>query len=297
MNRFTNALTAAILAVIASNAAAAPIAWQPAFELVSDGDIDLSFGPVVYAVNGGDNTGNEPFILSPQPATKTVTIGGTEIEFEGIEAIYGAAASFGQIGFPFETFGDAVDHLPGDGSNVTFSTTDTRTVAIPQVSFDLGAADPGAALGSRLYDVGTGNADLDSILASQVFFDGRNAGSSALNISLNNLVPGREYQLQLIGPAAESGRISSAIVDDGEGNSVSDLGGFLDLNNDGLFHVTSVVGTFTADGVSQSVNAVLDIQRNSGISGLILTSNVPEPTSLAMLIVATAATFSGRKRR
>lgn len=283
--------TAILLLLAPSLAAAAPITWRPAFELVTDADIDLSFGPVVYALNGGDNTGNEPFMLSPQPSVRTVTVGTTAIPFDGIEAVYGDAASFGMMGFPFETFGDAVTSLPGDGSNVTFTTANTRSVAIPQVSFDLGAAD---GLGDRTYDVGTGNADLDAILASQVFFDGRGIGSSSLGISLNNLTPGQAYQVQLFGPAAESGRISEVVVDDGEGNEVTGLGGLLDLDMDGTSHVASVIGTFVADGTSQSINTVLAVQRNSGISGLILTT-VPEPSAAILAAVALAGGVARRR--
>lgn len=275
-------------------AAAAPITWRPASELVTDADIDLSFGPVVYAVNGGDNTGNEPFMTSPRPSIRTVTVGGTTIPFEGIEGVYGADSQFGGLGFVFETFGDAADHLPSVGGNVTFSTTATRTVATPQVSFDLADA---PSLGLRVYDISTGNADLDAILASQVFFDGRGIGTSALNISLNNLTPGQPYQLQLIGPAAQAGRsrVSQATVNDGLGNSVAGLAGQLDLDGDAAAHVTTIIGVFTADATSQAVNVVLAADRNSGISGLILTT-VPEP-SAAMLAAAAAVAGVARRRR
>ncbi len=291
--KIENILFLAALVSFVSIADAASISWQPAFELVSDSDIDLNYGPIVYAVNGGDNTGNESFMTSPQPSIRTVSVGSTNINFEGIEAIYGNDASFGQIGFPFETFGDAVDHLPGDGSNVTFSTSNTRTVAVPQVSFDLDASD--GTLGSRNYNVGTGNSDLDVILASQVFFDGRGIGASALNISLNNLNLGQSYQIQLFGPAAESGRISESVVDDGVGNSVTGFGGLLDLDNDSVAHVTSVIGTFTADSSSQPINVVLAVERNSGISGLVLTTAVPEPSAIALVAIALCGTLYNRR--
>ena len=290
-------LTLTLLAIFSTTAVqAAPITWGSAFELVDEFDIDLSFGQVVYAVNGGDNTGNEPLMLAPLPSTLTVNVGSTPIDFEGIEAVYGAAASFGQLGFPFESFGDAIDHIPSTGGNVTFTTTDHRTVPNPQVTFDKDLADPIHNLGSRTYNVGTGNANLDSLLASQVFVDSRAIGSGALNLSLNNLNPGQEYQIQLIGPAANSGRISAAIVNDGEGNSVGDLHGFLDLDNDLAPHVTSVIGTFTADNTSQAINVVLDLERNTGISGLILTTNIPEPTSAFLALSALMCGLSIRAR-
>ena len=270
---------------IASVGLAAPVTWQTATELVSDADVDLSFGPLVYAVNGGDNTGNESVVSPAQPSTRIVTIGTTPVPFESVEGLYGDASSFGQIGFGSETFGDAIDHVSGDGSNVTFSTTDHRTVDIPQVTYDLASVPPAENLGTRKYDVGTGNVDLDVILASQVFVDSRAIGSGALNISLNNLNPGQAYRLQLFGPAADNGRISTAAVDDGLGNTAADLGGFLDLDQDGIFHVTTVIGDFVADASSQAINVLLADGRNTGISGLVLTTNIPEPTSVALVCI------------
>src|SRR5262249_7101421 len=84
--------------------------------------------------------GNEAFIPPEQvaslPDPKPVTIGGQTLFFEGIDAVYGANASFGMLGTPFETFGDATDHLVGQSYNVTFNVRNGRTVNIPQVVFD-----------------------------------------------------------------------------------------------------------------------------------------------------------------
>jgi hypothetical protein len=192
------------------------------------------------------------------------------------------------LGFPFESFGDAIDHLSGGTENVTYSTTAWRTVPNPQVTFDGDLSDDF----NRNYTVSTGNNELDILLNSQVFFDGRSIGSSALNISLNNLTPGITYQVQVIG-AAHSSNPTAVTLDDGLGNSVAGLSGFADLDNDTNSHVTSVLGTFTADATSQAINAVLEDNRNSGISGLIVTQ-VPEPTTLSLLVLGLL--FASRRR-
>lgn len=261
---------------------AAGITWGTPFELVSDADIDLT-NPLVYALNAGDTTNNPTIVDNVNgtvpSAPLAVTFGSQLVQFDHVEGIYGDDASFGQLGFPFETFGDAVDHLAGGTENVTFSTTDTRTVAIPQVSIDK-LPTTSFATDGRTYSVSTGNAELDVLLNSQVFFDGRNIGSSALNISLNNLVVGQAYQVQVIGAADNrvgSNVPSTVTLDDGEGNSVTGLSGFADLDSDLNSHVTTVIGTFTADATSQAVNAVLEDKRNGGISGIILTAINPLP--------------------
>ena len=287
---------------------AAPVTWGSAFELVSDSDIDVSFGPVVYAVNGGDNIGNEDFIPDPNviPDPLVVTVGGTQIPFEGVETVYGLDASFGMLGFPFETFGDATDHLPGDGSNVDFTVTNERTVAIPQVSFDPAPATLFDPLETGNYLTTTGNSDLDSLLDSQVFMDSRaslGAGfvpdpnqplqqfAGTLTIKLNNLTPGTNYQIQVIGGGDDEDVVSNpmtidpnfdptntgkdigaiATLTDNDGNAVEDLGGALDLDGDNVGHVTTAIGTFTADGASQTLHYILQRGRNVGFSGLILT--------------------------
>lgn len=291
------------VAASARELVAAPVTWGVPFELVSESDLDLAFGPVVYAQNAGDNIGNEAFIpletLPTLPAQKSVTIGGQSISFEGIDAVYGDNASFGMIGFPFETFGDAVDHLSGQSFNVTFNVRNGRTVNIPQVVFDPTPATLFDPPEPADYSVATGNAELDSILDSVVFMDSRNslgAGKTleeagALEIFLNNLTIGVEYQVQIIG-GADDRRFASdaAIIDpaymadttgngvspigtlsDGLGNTVPNIGAFLDLDEDDVGHVTTVLGTFVADSVTQQIDFLLQRGRNAGIAALVLT--------------------------
>ncbi len=284
------------VALAASVASAGTITWGTPFELVSDADIDLTY-PVVYALNAGDTTNNARILTGTAPASPLVaTIGGKSVSFDGVEGKYGLDSAFGQLGFVFESFGDATSNLAGGSENVTFGVSTPRTVPLPQVSVD---KDPTSlASEGRIYSTSTGNAELDTILNSQVFFDGRSVGFSALNISLNNLSPGQQYQVQIVA-AADSRPASSSVpsvvtLNDGGGNSVAGLSGFADLDGDTILHVTSVLGTFTADGTSQPINAVLQAQRNGGVSAIIVTA-IPEPASLAGL--ALSASFLTRRRR
>ena len=301
---------------------AASVNWGTPYELVTDTDIDLTFGPVVYAMNAGDNIGNEVYIPSATiptlPDPKPVTISGQTINFEGIETVYGTNAFFGQIGFPFETFGDAVDHRAdlGDTNNVTFNVRNFRSTNIPQVTFDPAPATlvnpPGGTQPDVMeiyYTPATGNSDLDSVLESQVFMDSRFAlkandpgtgqpfvtelTAGTIEIYLNNLTPGTDYQVQVIGGADDrtffldqnvidptymetsfnNNSISpiGTLSDGIGGNKVENIGSFLDLDNDGIGHVTTVLGTFTADSVTQQIDFLLQRGRNAGISAIILT--------------------------
>ena len=290
----------------------AAISWGAPFELVSEADIDLSFGPVVYAQNAGDNIGNEDFIpaenLASLPDPRPVTVGSTTIDFEGVETVYGDDASFGMLGFPFETFGDATDHLLGESFNVTFNVRNGRTVDIPQVVFDPTPATLFDPPENDDYSIDTGNNDLDFLLDSQVFMDSRaglrhrengdpegallftEAEVGAIEIYLNNLTIGTMYQVQVIGGADDRTRNTPEGLDplfgeevfnnrdvgpigtlsDGQGNLVENVGSYLDLDEDGLGHVTTVLGTFTADATTQQIDFLLQRGRNAGISAVIL---------------------------
>ena len=272
--------TTAVLAVsaLAGLAAAAPITWNQPVEFESTADIALP-GPVVYAFNGGDSIGNEPFIpgsvLATMGETITVDVNGTPVAFEGIaDVAYGFDAVFGMLGFPYETFGDAVSNLPGDNTNVTLDVTDYRTSPFPQVSFDPMPATLLDPPEERNYQVPTGNNDLDTVLNSTAFYDGRGIGSSALNITLHNLTPGTDYHVQLIGAADardRPGKIPTDTVNDGEGNAMPGLAAFVDIDNDGVSHVATITGTFTASASTQAINVVLEDGRNGGIAAIILT--------------------------
>jgi hypothetical protein len=272
---------------------AAPVQWGAPFELKSASDLNLNF-PVLYAVNAGDTTNNANIVSGPVPADPlVVTVGGRSVAFEGVEAVYGADASFNNPAF--QSFGDAITHRAGQNYNVTFGTSNHRTTALPQVSVDKQPTT--LAVEGRVYGISTGNDSLDVILNSQVFVDGRGIGSSALNIFLNNLVSGREYQVQLI--AAADSRTGANVpsvstLSDGLGNVVTGFSGFADLDGDGQAHVLTVLGRFTADGSSQEINAVLEARRNNGVSAVIV-SVIPEPTALGVMLGA-ALLGLGRRR-
>lgn len=310
--RYLYLLTGLVALLSVQRAESAAVNWGAAFELVSETDIDRSFGPIVYAQNAGDNIGNETFIpaadipslADPRP----VTLGSTTVSFEGVETVYGDDASFGMIGFPFETFGDATDHLLGQSFNVTFNVRNGRTVDIPQVVFDPTPATLFDPPENDDYSIDTGNTDLDFLLDSQVFMDSRaglrhrengdpegallfaEGDVGAIEIYLNNLTIGTEYQVQVIGGADDRTRNTPEGLDplfgeevfnnrdvgpigtlsDGLGNQVADVGSYLDLDGDGLGHVTTVLGAFTADSTTQQIDFLLQRGRNAGISAVIL---------------------------
>ena len=303
MKKTIIALTILIIGANCSPSIAAQVTWGIPFELITENDIDLSFGPLVYAQNGGDNIGNEDFIPAATLATlsdpKVASIGSASVSFEGIDAVYGDDASFGLIGFPFESFGDAIDHLEGQNFNVTFDIRNERTVGIPQIGFDPEPATLFDPPENDNYSIGTANDVLDSILDSQVFMDSRaslGAGfpeedAGALEIFLNNLTVGTDYQVQIIGGA--DNRVSKSdpltidpsymasstgkdvspygTLSDGHGNTVTNVGAHLDLDSDNMGHVTTVLGTFTADNTTQQIDFLLQRGRNAGISAIILT--------------------------
>jgi hypothetical protein len=305
-NLLALAVTFATLAPLPSQAAA--VDWGMPYELITEVDIDLSFGPVVYAQNAGDNIGNEAFIpvekLAALPDPRPVTLGATTIGFEGVNAVYGEEASFGVLGTPFETFGDAVDHVHGQSFNVTFNVRNGRSVDTPQVVFDPTLATLFDPTEEDDYSVTTGNAGLDFLLDSTVFMDSRaslGAGvamesAGALEIYLNNLSVGTTYQVQVIGGADDRRFASDPLIidpnyaststgngvspigtlSDGLGNTVANVGAFLDLDSDGLGHVTTVLGTFTADSATQQIDFLLQRGRNAGISAVILTEQTTE---------------------
>lgn len=274
---------------IASTVLAAPIAWSPAFEVVSDADINLAGRSVVYAANGGSN---QP-LTGPLP----VTVGDRIVNFQGVSILTGAGSTFGQT-----TYGDVIDHLAGQNFPVSYSVVSDRggnSNLIPFASFD-----PGAGL-RTVYGVTTGNTGLDALLNSQIWTDGRkvstDAAASHFKISINDLIPGQAYQVQIIAgadarPSSTQNSANTYLVSDGEAGSVAvpGLAAYADLNNDGTRHVTSILGDFVAGGTSQNVDITIGFGRNPGISALILTT-VPEPSTIA--VVGVLLPLLARRRR
>lgn len=291
-------MLAAVLATLAAPVltSAAPVSWQTAFEVDQKADIRVDGRAVVYAVNGGDNNGYTPNETPSAGSPLNVTVGGQPIAFEGLGGLYGPTSTFLDI-----TFGDLVDHLPNANTNVTFGVSNTRngTAKVANVSY-------APTTGTPVY-MPTVDSDLDTLLNSMVWADGRatSGNVTALNIVLNNLSVGTAYQVQLIGAAdSRSPRagtiersLNTAAVNDGLGNSVNNLSAYQDVDGDGQFHVTSVLGTFTADGTSQALNVVLTNGRNPGISALLLTTAVPEPTTIGAAIMAAGVMALRRRSR
>ena len=125
------------------------------------------------------------------------------------------------------------------------------------------------------YSVVTGDASLDTLLASH-YFGNNSGGSGTSTITLQNLVVGADYTIQYIHAAddrsaALSGRTSTL---DGQTSLVR-------------FNGTAVeyaIGTFTADATTQDIVSVGSLDGGGDFSGLVLRQdNVPEPGSLALL--------------
>ena len=281
---------------------AAPITWGSPFEIVTDADLELSFGPVLYAINGGDYDGPieelDPVSQSfPSPPTNLV-VGSKTIPLEWTQVNTGPGSKFDSA-----TFGEVIDHLPGDNQSVSLSTFTEREPEVlgdfDDALFDglfVRADDVGGTVQlsatNRIYqpDVAepgnslTGNTTLDSVLNSSIWTDGRTTGLSTLIVDLNLLEAGKDYQVQIVANAdtreprgtKQERNVSAFTVNDDEGNSSAELGVFRDLDSDGFRHVNSLLGTFTADDVTQRINLVHAFGRNPGFS-LLIVSEVAGP--------------------
>lgn len=124
----------------------------------------------------------------------------------------------------------------------------------------------------------TRNANLNTVLNSHSYGPG-----SDWSITLAGLTPGADYQIQLIGGGDTRSCCSARNQRAGDNESPENLSG--DFSRSG---VGSVIGTFTADGTTQTVN-ILPGQNNGvdpSLSAYILRSVAPPtpqaPTDLAL---------------
>ncbi|MGB0326036.1 MAG: lamin tail domain-containing protein [Akkermansiaceae bacterium] len=124
----------------------------------------------------------------------------------------------------------------------------------------------------------TGNANLNTVLNSHSYGPGND-----WSITLAGLTPGADYQIQLIGGGDTRGCCSARNQRAGDNESPENLSG--DFSRSG---VGSVIGTFTANGTTQTVN-ILPGQNNGvdpSLSAYILRSVAPPtpqaPTDLAL---------------
>lgn len=270
--------TAIILSAAA--ASAAPISWGQAFEVATPSDLQVSGRKVVYAINGGDNVGNTGFINGVAangpvlPAAHgpdlIINTGAQYLNFEGVAVAYRGV-------FAADTYGDVTPTNTTAGS-VSISTAGTRTSAIPQAGFDLAWSPTYAS--QRNYSAASGDLNFDSLLATQLFIDGRNvsgASQSKLILRLNNLTQDTQYRLQVVvsadsRPSTSQNSANRVALDDTAGGISPEIPVYADLNGDGVKHVTSAFGTFTADASTQFFSIDLKFGRNTGISALILTT-------------------------
>lgn len=101
------------------------------------------------------------------------------------------------------------------------------------------------------YTTTTGNASLDTILASHTY----NIGPLAeVTYTLSGLIVGQTYQVQIVGQADDRDFYQDFItnVDGGDSGGGVTLHRFVDLNGDSVKHVSSAIGTFTADATTQT---------------------------------------------
>lgn len=293
MIRHTILIASCVVASGATVARAAPVSWGGAFEVTSPSDLRISGRRVVYAVNGGDSVGNlgnpvnapggPAVVTSAGPDPLVVNVGSRSVAFQSLGVRYGSGSTFVQ-----DTYGDVISHRSGQNRDVSFEVVSERGTNLPLAGFDL--ASSALYSSQRVYSADSGDPAFDSLLASQVFTDGRIAGTSKLKVSLNNLTPGVEYQVQVVIGADSRPARGSTIerslsvyrLNDNLGNLSPNLPAYGDLDADSLSHVTSVVGSFTADGVSQLFDVDLVTGRNPAISAILLTT-VPEPGFVATL--------------
>jgi hypothetical protein len=154
----------------------------------------------------------------------------------------------------------------------------------------------------------TGNAELDSVFDSHSWQDGNPVDPPA-EFTLENLTPGATYQVQLI--AAADGRTccgnrAQIYQDtlDGSGNNTDRVFRSSDLTMSGELRANSVIGWFTADAETQSFWAASGgddtvdppIPGNDPGLSAVIVSQVPEPSSVAIMLVIGVSSLALRRR-
>lgn len=134
----------------------------------------------------------------------------------------------------------------------------------------------GPAFGADFFANTTGDTDLDNLLDSHSWLSGAPA---EVTVTIENLTPGTQYQVQLIGVADARGCCAGRTYepDDGQGNYTT---GIAMARGD----YASVIGTFTADAASQTI-----LWRSLGNTG----NNDPGFSGLIVLEVGEATDDDG----
>ncbi|MFC4992317.1 PEP-CTERM sorting domain-containing protein [Rubritalea tangerina] len=190
----------------------------------------------------------------------------------------------------------------------------TATSAVTLISaIDYGHPDSGSSVilngvqfvksgGSRDFWGSTGiDPDIDTVLS------GHTATGGSFTQTLTGLTIGRIYQIQLIGIHDSRGGINTRAynVDNGEGDftnaPVLTRGAYGNSNpaNPQPGYFGTVVGTFTADAITQDITLNVNTGSDPGLSGYILhetTSAVPEPSSVSLLGLGSLTLLLRRKR-
>lgn len=181
-----------------------------------------------------------------------------------------------------------VQVVTADGSTVTFESIVDTANATQSNGSTFSSDAPG------FYSIPTDQASLDEVLNSHAFDDG-----APFDLTLQNLVVGRAYQVQVIGPADTRGCCIARehTVESADGGLVGNISRNIDFDGDGVSHVMTAFGVFVADAPTQVLT--FGGPNNGGYAGIVLTSNlpqVPEPSSLAMIGLG-CASLVGLSRR
>jgi hypothetical protein len=119
-----------------------------------------------------------------------------------------------------------------------------------------------------VYNVATGNADLDTLLDTHIYTN----ASVDMTTTLTGLQTGQWYRVQIIAPAdSRTGTRDATIIMDGKRL----IHRSADLNGDTVRHVSSSIGTFQATG--SNLNIVTTGTSGGGWSAMIV-SEISDPT-------------------
>lgn len=181
--------------------------------------------------------------------------------------------------------------MPG-GDNIINGIRFSRAdLTFPNVGLNI---DSGPIYDPTNFEGSTGDQDLDDLLDSYSYL-ARDPGGSGFGFAT---AVGARYQIQIIGIADSHPCCSGYTyeLDDGMGRSTTGI-----TLRRGL--AQSVIGTFTADAPTQgvtlrSLNFVAG-NPNPGFAGLVirLLNNVPEPSSIALVGIASAGLLTARRWR
>ncbi|MEM9659433.1 MAG: hypothetical protein AAF961_13830, partial [Planctomycetota bacterium] len=123
----------------------------------------------------------------------------------------------------------------------------------------------------NFYMTDTGQVTLNNVINTQAWDD-----SAERTLTLNNLVVGQDYRLQVLGAGDERSCCSTRIHEVGsfDGGQTGIIDRLIDADNDGDFRAATAIADFTADATTQTL-VFDDVGNGAAFSALILTSDEP----------------------